>query len=70
MTPAPPATIPTIASAAAVIGEAELGAMAAAIRAEIPGAEVRLFGWRARAEAIYWIFVRDLGVWLGALGMY
>jgi predicted nucleotidyltransferase len=34
-----------------VIGEAELRAMAAAIRAEIPGAEVRLFGSRARGEA-------------------
>jgi predicted nucleotidyltransferase len=34
-----------------VIGEAQLRAMAAAIRAEIPGAEVRLFGSRARGEA-------------------
>ena len=51
MIPATPAITPTIASASAVIGEAELGAMAAAIRAEIPGAEVRLFGSRARGEA-------------------
>ena len=34
-----------------VIGEEQLRAMAAAIRAEIPGAEVRLFGSRARGEA-------------------
>jgi predicted nucleotidyltransferase len=46
-----PATTPTNDSAPAVIGEAELRAMAAAIRAEIPGAEVRLFGSRARGEA-------------------
>ncbi len=33
------------------IEEVQLRAMAAAIRAEIPGAEVRLFGSRARGEA-------------------
>jgi len=35
----------------AAIGEEQLRAMAAAIRAEIPEAEVRLFGSRARGEA-------------------
>ncbi len=40
-----------IASGPAAIGEDQLRAMAAAIRAEIPGAEVRLFGSRARGEA-------------------
>ena len=46
-----PATTATTGSAPAVIGEAELRAMAAAIRAEIPDAEVRLFGSRARGDA-------------------
>jgi predicted nucleotidyltransferase len=46
-----PATTPKAASDAAAIGEAELRAMAAVIRAEIPEAEVRLFGSRARGEA-------------------
>jgi predicted nucleotidyltransferase len=35
----------------AAIGEEQLREMAAAIRTEIPGAEVRLFGSRARGEA-------------------
>ena len=51
MTPVTPATTATTGSAPAVIGEAELRAMAAAIRAEIPDAEVRLFGSRARGDA-------------------
>ena len=51
MTPAIPAATPTTDGAPAVIGEPELRAMAAAIRAEIPGAEVRLFGSRARGDA-------------------
>lgn len=46
-----PATTLTTERDPVVIGEAELRAMAAAIRAEIPGAEVRLFGSRARGEA-------------------
>jgi predicted nucleotidyltransferase len=46
-----PATTPVTERDPVVIGEAELRAMAAAIRAEIPGAEVRLFGSRARGEA-------------------
>ena len=50
MTPATPATTATTDGAPAVIGEAELRAMASAIRAEIPDAEVRLFGSRARGD--------------------
>jgi len=46
-----PATTATTDGAPAVIGEAELREMVAAIRAEIPGAEVRLFGSRARGDA-------------------
>ncbi|MEB3333120.1 MAG: nucleotidyltransferase domain-containing protein [Synechococcaceae cyanobacterium] len=46
-----PATPSKTASDPAAIGEDQLRAMAAAIRAEIPGAEVRLFGSRARGEA-------------------
>lgn len=46
-----PATTPETASDAAAIGEAQLRAMVAVIRAEIPEAEVRLFGSRARGEA-------------------
>lgn len=46
-----PATTPKAASDATAIGEAQLRAMVAAIRAEIPEAEVRLFGSRARGEA-------------------
>jgi len=45
-----PAT-PTSHSASVALSEGELREMAAAIRAEIPGAEVRLFGSRARGEA-------------------
>jgi len=45
------ASKPNIASGAAAISSAELRDMAAEIRAEIPGAEVRLFGSRARGEA-------------------
>lgn len=51
MTPVTPATTATTDGAPAVIGEAELLAMVAAIRAEIPDAEVRLFGSRARGDA-------------------
>jgi predicted nucleotidyltransferase len=51
MTPAIPFATPTTDGALAVIGESELRAMAAAIRAKIPGAEVRLFGSRARGDA-------------------
>ena len=46
-----PATPPNAASETAAIGEMQLRAMAAVIRAEIPEAEVRLFGSRARGEA-------------------
>lgn len=45
-----PATTPEAAGDPAAIGEEQLRAMAAAIRAEIPDAEVRLFGSRARGE--------------------
>ena len=50
MTPATPATTPKAAGDPPAIGEEQLRAMAAAIRAEIPEAEVRLFGSRARGE--------------------
>jgi uncharacterized protein len=46
-----PAITPAIANGSVAIGEEQLCAMAAAIRAEIPEAEVRLFGSRARGEA-------------------
>lgn len=46
-----PASTSTTGSGAAAIEEAQLRAMAAAIRAEIPAAEVRLFGSRARGDA-------------------
>lgn len=46
-----PATTPNTTSQAAAFGEEQLRAMAAAIRAEIPDAEVRLFGSRARGDA-------------------
>ena len=46
-----PATTSDSALDPAAIGEEQLRAMAAAIRAEIPDAEVRLFGSRARGEA-------------------
>lgn len=46
-----PAITPKTASDPVAIGEEQLLAMAAAIRAEIPDAEVRLFGSRARGEA-------------------
>ena len=46
-----PATTATTAGDPAAIGEEQLRDMAAEIRAEIPGAEVRLFGSRARGEA-------------------
>ena len=45
------AITPKAAGDPAAIGEEQLHAMAAAIRAEIPEAEVRLFGSRARGEA-------------------
>ena len=45
-----PATPPASANGPFAIGDEQLRAMAAAIRAEIPGAEVRLFGSRARGE--------------------
>lgn len=48
MTPAPS---PKAVCDRAAIGEGQLRAMADAIRAEIPGAEVRVFGSRARGEA-------------------
>ena len=47
MTPATSAAI----SGPVVIGEVELRTMAALICGEIPGAEVRLFGSRARGDA-------------------
>lgn len=46
-----PAITPKTAGDPVAIGEEQLLAMAAAIRAEIPDAEVRLFGSRARGEA-------------------
>ena len=46
-----PAPTPTTASGPATIGGVQLCAMADAIRAEIPGAEVRLFGSRASGSA-------------------
>jgi predicted nucleotidyltransferase len=46
-----PATTSEASSDAVALGEEQLRAMAAAIRAEIPEAEVRLFGSRARGEA-------------------
>ena len=46
-----PATTPATANASVALGEEQLRAMAAAIRAEIPEAEVRLFGSRARGDA-------------------
>jgi hypothetical protein len=49
-----PITTPTTNSGPVVIGEAELRAMVAAIRAEISGAEVRLFGWRSRIDSCCW----------------
>ncbi len=51
MIPTTPATTPLGTSDLATIGEDQLSAMVAAIRAEIPEAEVRLFGSRARGEA-------------------
>ena len=46
-----PVTTPKGAGDPAAIGDDQLRAMAAAICTEIPGAEVRLFGSRARGEA-------------------
>lgn len=45
------ATTPKTSGDPAAIGDDQLHAMAAAIRVEIPEAEVRLFGSRARGEA-------------------
>ena len=45
-----PASHPATANGSVAIGDEQLRAMAAAIRAEIPDAEVRLFGSRARGE--------------------
>ena len=45
-----PASHPATANGSIAIGDEQLRAMAAAIRAEIPDAEVRLFGSRARGE--------------------
>ena len=46
-----PATTPATANGSVALGEEQLREMAAAICTEIPGAEVRLFGSRARGEA-------------------
>jgi len=46
-----PTSAPNSSLDAAVISQPQLRDMASEIRAEIPGAEVRLFGSRARGEA-------------------